>query len=75
MAASSALIIVCVSSCPEASMYVVVFVGKWITEAPCLGLPSLCDPSVYVYSSELYKGCHRVGCGGRGLGCVLVLLL
>jgi len=41
MSASSALRIVCVSSWPDASMHVVVFMKEWITEAPSLGLPSL----------------------------------
>ncbi len=45
MAASSAHIMVCVSSSLDASMKVVIFVGEWITEAPCRGLPSLCEPS------------------------------
>ena len=67
MAASSALVMVCVSSCPDASMYVVVFVGEWITEAPCLGFPSLWEPSVYVHASGLWRGCQGIGCGGVGL--------
>ena len=46
MAANSALMIVCVSSCPEASMYVEVLVGECITAAPNRGLPFLSDPSV-----------------------------
>ncbi len=46
MAASSALVMVCVSSWPYASMKGVVFVGEWIAEAPCRGLPSLCEPFV-----------------------------
>ena len=53
MAASSALMMVCVSSCPDASMQVVVFVGEWITDTPCLGFPSLWEPSVYVHASGL----------------------
>ncbi len=39
MAASSALVIVCVSFCPEASMYMVVLVGGCITVAPSRGRP------------------------------------
>jgi hypothetical protein len=73
MAPSSALIIVCVSSSPDASMCVVVFVGEWMTEAPCLGLPSLCEPSVYVHSSGLCMGCQGIGWGGLSYVCLLVV--
>ena len=41
MATGLALISMCVSYWPDASMHVVVFVEEWITEAPSLGLPSL----------------------------------
>ena len=75
MAPSSALIMVCVSSSPDASMCVVVFVGEWMTEAPCLGLPSLCEPFVYVHFSGLCMGCQGIGWGGLSDVCVLVVFL
>jgi hypothetical protein len=46
MAASSALMIVCSSSCPEAFMYMVLLAGECITAAPSRGRPFLSDPSV-----------------------------
>ena len=52
----------------------VVFVGEWITDAPCLGFPSLCEPSVNVHASGLCRGCQGIGCGGVGLSGVYVVL-
>ncbi len=46
MATSSALVIVWVSSWPDASMYVVVLVGECITTAPIRGCPFWGEPSV-----------------------------
>ena len=52
----------------------VVFVGEWITVAPCLGSPILCEPSVNVHASGLCRGCQGIGCGGAGLSRVYVVL-
>ncbi len=52
----------------------VVFVGEWITDAPCLGFPYLCEPSVNVHASGLCRGCHGIGCGEVGLSGVHVVL-
>ncbi len=52
----------------------VVFVGEWITDAPYLGFPSLCEPSVNVHASGLCRGCQGIGCGGVGLSGVYVVL-
>jgi hypothetical protein len=53
---------------------VVVFVGKWITDAPCQRFPSLCELSVNVHASGLCRGCQGIGCGGVGLSSVYVVL-
>ncbi len=53
----------------------VVFVGEWITDDPCLGFPYLCEPSVNVDASGLCRGCQGIGCGGVGLSGVYVVLL
>ncbi len=50
----------------------VVFVGKWIIDAPCLGFPSLCEPSVNVHASGLCRGYKGIGCGGVGLSGVYI---
>ena len=42
-----------------------VAVGECITEARIRGLPVLRAPSVYIYSVEICRGCHRVGCVGK----------
>ncbi len=52
----------------------VVFVGEWTIDAPCLGFPSSCDPSVNVHASGLCRGCQAIGCGGVGLDGVYVVL-
>jgi len=65
MATSSALMMVCISSWPEASMYVVGAVGECMTEAPICGLPILREPLVYIHSVGLCRGCHNIGCGGE----------
>ncbi len=52
----------------------VVFVGEWITDAPCLGFSSLYEPSVNVHASGLCRGCQGIGCGGVGLSGVYVVL-
>jgi hypothetical protein len=46
-----------------------------VDNAPCLGFPSLCEPSVYVHASGLCRGCQGVGCGGMELSGVFVVLL
>ncbi len=53
----------------------VVFVGEWITDAPCRGFPSLCEPSVNVHASGLCRGCQGIGCGGVGLSGAYDVLL
>ncbi len=45
-----------------------VAVGECMTEAPIRGLPVLRDPSVYIYSVVLCRGCHSIGCGGEQHG-------
>ena len=45
-AASSARLMVCLSSCDLISMCVMVCVLGQITEAPSTGLPVICEPSV-----------------------------
>ncbi len=51
----------------------VVFVGEWITDAHCLGFPSLCEPSVNAHASGLCRGCQGIGCGGLWLSGVYVV--
>ena len=53
----------------------VVFLGEWITDAPCLGFPSLCEPSVNVHASGLCRGCQGIVCGGMGLSGMYVVFL
>ncbi len=53
----------------------VVFVGEWITDAPCLGFPSLCEPSVNVHASGLCSVCQGIGCGGVDISDVYVVFL
>jgi hypothetical protein len=53
MATSSVLIMVGVSSKPEASIYVVVDVGECMTNAPYRGSHVLSEPSVYIHSKGL----------------------
>ena len=48
--------------------------GEWITEAPSLGLPSLCESSVYVHFSGLWRGCQGISSGGVVLICVWVVV-
>ena len=45
-----------------------VAIGECITEAPIRGLPVLMDPSVYIHSVGLCRGCHSIGCGGERYG-------
>ena len=71
MVTSSALIMECASSWPDASIQVVVAVVECITEAPIRGLPFLRDPVVYIDAVRLCRGFHSVGCGGDW-GCVFV---
>ncbi len=49
------------------------FVGEWITDAPYLRFPSLCEPSVNVHTSGFCRGCQGIGCGGVGLSGVYVV--
>ena len=46
IAASSPLLIVCVSSLDLTAMYVVVCVAGFTTAAPRIGFPGICDPFV-----------------------------
>ena len=46
----------------------VVAVGECITEAPIRGFPVLSDPSVYIHSVGLCRGCHSIGGGGKRSG-------
>ena len=48
--------------------------GDWIIEAPSLGLPSLCEPSVYAHFSGLWRCCQGIGSGGVVLNCVWVVV-
>ncbi len=48
MAASSARLIVCLSGRDLMFMCVVVFVRGFTIDAPSMGLPFFCDPSVYM---------------------------
>ncbi len=65
IATSSALRMVCVSSCPEASIYVVMEVGERITAAPIIDLPFCRDPFVYIQASGVCSWCNIVGCVGE----------
>jgi hypothetical protein len=47
MVASSAPLIVCLSGCDLISIWVVVWVRGFTTDAPRVGFPVICDPSVY----------------------------
>ena len=42
-----------------------VAVRECITEAPIRDLPVLRDPSVYIHSVGLCRGCHSICCGGE----------
>ena len=53
---------------------VVVF-GKCITAAHIRGLLVLSDPSVYIHSVGLCRGCRIIGCGGERSGSGLVFVL
>ena len=64
MAISSARMMVRVSSVPAASIYMVLEVEMWTTEAPSLGFPSMSEPSVYARFSGMYFGDHRWETGG-----------
>ena len=66
MATSSALMMVWVSSWPEASLCRVVDVGMWITAAPSRDSPSMRDPSVYIQFSGSNCGDHGIGSGALG---------
>ena len=59
MAASSAMLIVCLSGCDLMSMCVMVFVLGFPTPAPSVGFPFTCEPSVYMKS----RGFHLRLCG------------
>lgn len=50
MAASLALLIVCLSGCDLISVCVMVFVRGLTTPAPRVGLPLICEPSVHTKS-------------------------
>ncbi len=52
----------------------VVFVGEWITDAPCRGFPSLCEPFDNIHTLGLCRGCQGIDCGGMGLSGVYVVL-
>jgi len=54
IAASSALFLVCFSGCDFICMWGVVLVVGSTMEAPRMGLPVICEPSVYMKSD----GCH-----------------
>ena len=68
MATSLALIMVCDSFWLDASIYVMVDVGKRTTEAPSHGLPILRDLSVYIHALGLCRGCHSIVCGREESG-------
>ena len=78
IASSSALFVVCLSGCDFISILVVILVVGSTMEAPRVGLPVICEPSVYMKSD----GCHAAwtsfmgmlsdcvegwGRGGRGM--------
>ena len=46
MAASSAMLMMCLSGCDFISMCVVVLCVESTTDAPSVGLPVICDPSM-----------------------------
>ncbi len=82
--ASSALLMVCLSGYDFISMWVVELLSGFTTEAPCRGLPLICDPSVYMKSVGAHAAWNirmgvmpcRVGvCGGGGYGVVYLVLL
>jgi hypothetical protein len=54
MAASSALLIACRSDCYLISTCAVVLVYGLTTSAPSIGLPLICEPSVYTKSRGLH---------------------
>ena len=71
MAASSALFMVCRSSCEWTEMCVVVDCVGSTTAAPMMGFPDVTDPCVYIWASGFqsrrwgrYVG--EVWCEGRG---------
>ncbi len=66
MAASSALLIVCLSGCDLISMCVVVCVCGLTIDAPSLGFPVFWDPSVYIKLSGFHAA--RNGFSGRCWG-------
>jgi hypothetical protein len=69
MGANSALVMLRVSSWPEASIHVVVDVGEWIIEAPSRDLHFLGNrPYMYIRSVELWIGYHNLRFGGVGFG-------
>ena len=51
-----------------------VAVGECITEASICGLSVLRDPSVYIHSVKLCRGCQNIGCGGERSGSGLCIL-
>jgi hypothetical protein len=67
MAANSALLIVCLSSCDLLSMWVLACVFGLTMDAPNVGFPVLGDPSVYMKLSGFHAA--RNGRSGRCGGC------
>ncbi len=52
----------------------VVFVDEWVTDAPCMGFPSLSEPSVNGHASGLCRGCQGIYCSGVGFSGVYIVL-
>jgi len=75
VAATSALLILCRSSCDLMSMCVVLSVFGLVTPAPSVGYPFFCEPSVYTKSLGFHfmlwgLVCRNVVvvCGCTGVG-------
>jgi hypothetical protein len=66
MDANSDLLIVCLSGCDLISICVVFWVLGFTTDAPRVGFPAFCDPSVYIKSCGFHaawKGSYRLFLG------------
>ena len=70
MAASSAMLMMCLSGCDLISMCVVVCVCGLTIDAPSLGFPFFGDPSVYIKLSGFHAARNGLSgrCGGRCVG-------
>ena len=66
MTASSFKLIVCLSGCDFISIWVIVFVCGFTTPAHKMGLPLICEPSVYTKLLEFH-------CWGGGIMCNIML--